>query len=208
MKRVTKFILAAALLLSFTPSLSAQNILKNLGNALKDGTVTDVVTSLIGTKEVGMNDIVGTWVYDSPSIVLESDDVLSKIGGTAITSKGEKYLEEAVTKCGLKSGAVSLTFNADSTYSCTFGGRQVKGTYSLEGANLTLKRQMGTRGINVTANVNRLSKELQLAVKADKLLTLLESFSDKMKTNSSMSTFSSLLKKYKGMQAGLKFKKK
>ena len=58
-------------------------------------------------------------------------------------------------------------------------------------------------------NAKLTESELQLAMKADKLLTLLNTITEKTSTvNSSLGTLNTLTKNVKGMYMGLKFTKK
>ena len=80
MKRV-KFILALAFLCMCTNSIQAQSI--------KD-ILEGVVNTVVGDKATNAKSIKGTWKYSGPACEFESDNLLSKAGGTAVTSKIKK----------------------------------------------------------------------------------------------------------------------
>lgn len=189
-------------------SLSAQSfgdLLKKASDGLNLGsTAKDYVSALLGKDKVTAEDLVGTWTYSEPVLVLESDQVLGKIGGAVMAQTAEKKLSSVMEKIGVKPGVVKMTFNADSTYTCDFNGRSLRGTYEVQDATLTLKKLNFTA---LSANVKKTGNSLQLAVQADKLLTLVSSLTSIVPEDGMLSTVTSLFKSYDGMQVGVKFEK-
>lgn len=194
-------------------TVKAQSILGNLAKAGKEianasgikNNIKDVVTSLIGKKEISQNSLIGTWSYDSPVLVMESENVLNKIGGNIIASKGEQYMNKALARFGMTKGKVAITFKNDNTYTCTIGRRTVSGKYSISGSTVTLYK---LNYKTLTANAKLSGNSLQLAVEADKLLTLANSLGSAVAINPSLSLLSSFMKEYNGMLVGMKFDKK
>ncbi len=189
-------------------SLSAQSlgdILKKASSGLNIGsTAKDYVSALLGKDKVEANDLAGTWTYKEPVLVLESDKVLGKIGGAVMANTAEEKLASVMEKVGIKPGVIKLTFNTDSTYTCELNGRSIRGTYEVKDATLTLKKLNFT---TLSANVKRTGNSLQLAVEADKLLTLISSITSIIPEEGMLSTVTSLFKSYDGMQIGMKFEK-
>lgn len=107
-------------------------------------------------------------------------------------------------KIGVKPGVVKMTFNSDSTYICELNGHAIRGTYEVKDATLTLKKLNFTA---LSANVKKTGNNLQLAVQADKLLTLVSSLTSIVPEDGMLSTVTSLFKSYDGMQVGVKFEK-
>lgn len=166
----------------------------------------NVVNSVLGTQKVSAEALVGTWSYTEPAVVLESDNVLNKLGGSVATSQLENKMQTTLNKYGFTKGKVKLTFAEDGTFTCATATRKIKGTYTVDGSNLVLKKTGMTTGVKT--NVNLSGGTLQLAVEADKVLTLMNTVGGvAAKANSSLSTVTTLLKNYDGMQMGMKFAK-
>ena len=189
-------------------SLSAQSfgdLLKKASDGLNLGsTAKDYVSALLGKDKVTAEDLVGTWTYSEPVLVLESDQVLGKIGGAVMAQTAEKKLSSVMEKIGVKPGVVKMTFNSDGTYTCELNGHTIRGTYEVQDAILTLKKLNFTA---LSANVKKTGNSLQLAVQADKLLTLVSSLMSIVPEDGMLSTVTSLFKSYDGMQVGVKFEK-
>ena len=189
-------------------SLSAQSfgdLLKKASDGLNLGsTAKDYVSALLGKDKVTAEDLVGTWTYSEPVLVLESDQVLGKIGGAVMAQTAEKKLSSVMEKIGVKPGVVKMTFNSDGTYTCELNGHTIRGTYEVQDATLTLKKLNFTA---LSANVKKTGNSLQLAVQADKLMTLVSSLTSIVPEDGMLSTVTSLFKSYDGMQVGVKFEK-
>lgn len=201
--------MALTLLLTALPAAAgAQSLLGGLLNKLggndASGAIGEAVTALLGTSEVKQSTIVGTWTYDGPAIVFESENIANKLGGKLLSSKGEDMLATQLEKVGMKPGVVSITFNADSTYTCQLGSKTTRGTYEVKDATLSLKKLNFT---TLKTNAKVSGSELQLAVQADKILTLVSSLGNISGSNSMLSTVTNFMKGYDGMQVGVKFKK-
>lgn len=212
-----KFIIKLALvaLVMVAPaSANAQSFLDGLKSVVTGVTgsedttnaLTNIVGNLLGTSVVKESSLVGTWKYSQPSIVFESDDVLSNLGGSVASSKVQSKLKTGLEKAGLKKGKVTITFNKDKTFAIKVGSKTQEGTYAVEGNNLTLTFKYSGRAI--TMNVKQSLGQLQIAMKADKMLQLVSLVATKASAYSSqMSLVSSLLGSYKGMYLGMEFTK-
>ena len=137
-----KIALLAFMAMMFVGSANAQSFLSGLFNKISgsgsaDGvqsTVTNVLGSLLGeSMTLSKSTIKGTWTYNGTSCVLESDDALSKIGGSVVTGKVEEKMNGYLKKVGVKEGTCSFTFSEND--SCVFrvGSREINGTYVLDG---------------------------------------------------------------------------
>lgn len=119
------------------------SILKDI---LSSSTVKDAVTSLTGGKSVTSANLSGTWNYVNPAVLLEGDNALKNVAAGAASGEIEKKLQSYCDKIGIKSGTFSYTFNTDSTFSCVFKGKTLKGTYSLQEAEKTIQLKYGNFG--------------------------------------------------------------
>lgn len=213
MKKMFRMALVAIMMMVAPVAANAQlsDILKStasglLGNGAATGAATDLASNLLGnllgTNKLTESNLVGTWVYEEPCAVLESQDILGQLGSTLITNKLVKKEKKALEKVGFKAGKVILVLNKDKSGVMTVGNRQMNLTWGVSGSNLTLT--FLTHTIKINANMN--GGKLQLAMNADKLLTLAGSVTAMAsKLSSSMGTVSKLLSKYEGMYVGLKF---
>ncbi|WP_083233893.1 lipocalin-like domain-containing protein [Ihuprevotella massiliensis] len=180
---------------------TAKNAVTQAVSSAKD----NVQAALIGTQTVTVKQLVGTWTYQQPALVFESNNLLNQVGAAAFTEKAEKsagYL----SKFGVKAGSLSITFNDNGHYAATLKGRSISGTYKLNGATLTLVAPQ--RVVTVPVNAKLQGNQLQLAVHADKLLPLLQTLiGSASQVTEQAATITSVLKQYKGAFLGLKLKK-
>lgn len=192
-----------------TQSAGAQTDLGNILNNVLGGnnSTSDVVSGLTSifssSKQATEKTIIGTWVYEEPAIVLQSDNVLTSAAAKLAAKKAETKLQEQLNKIGIKKGALTLTFNSDGTFSETFGSKSVSGTWSIKNSKLIMKHTVRTT--TLTTQVS--GKELMFVTDASKLLKLFQTLGSNS-TNSSISTVTSLMKKVKGMQCGIALVKK
>lgn len=188
----------AALLL--VPTLGQAQSLKELFN--KEG-ISKVVDAVIGHKTPV--EMVGTWNYTSSAVEFESDNLLKKAGGAVAASAAETKMDEQLSKLGIKAGAMSFTFKADSTFTSTVGKRSLSGTYSYDAAagKVNLKY---LKLLNMPAKLNYSANELELLFDADKLLKLL-AFLGSKSNSTALKTVSSLANGYDGMLLGFELKK-
>ena len=192
-----------------TQSAGAQTDLGNILNNVLGGnnSTSDVVSGLTSifssSKQATEKTIIGTWVYEEPAIVLQSDNVLTSAAAKLAAKKAETKLQEQLNKIGIKKGALTLTFNSDGTFSETFGSKSVSGTWSIKNSKLIMKHTV--RSTTLTTQVS--GKELMFVTDASKLLELFQTLGSNS-TYSSISTVTSLMKKVKGMQCGITLVKK
>ena len=210
MKKTIIKIALMAMVAFFVPNtMNAQ--LSDILNAIKGSsstanTVTNIVGNLLGSSKVSEASLKGTWVYTEPCIAFESDDVLSKLGGSVASSKIEDKFNTALTKAGIKPGNMTITFNADKTFSMTVGTKTMSGTYTVSNSDLNLTFKMPAKTIKT--NVKLSLGTLQIAMNTDKMLDIVSAIATKASAYSSqMATISSLLGNYKGMYLGMKFNK-
>ncbi len=209
MKKIMKVALAAMMMLA-PKAANAQLNLGNIAGALLGGsdaasTVTDVVTNLIGNKKISDKNLVGTWTYSEPCVVMESENVLSNMGGTVLANKIEQQEKKALEKVGFKAGKVVLTLNQDKSGTITVGKRTTNVTWDVNESNLQLTYL--TRTISINAKLS--GGDLQLAMNADKLLNLVSSTASAASSlSSSFGIISNLISSYDGLYLGLKFTKK
>ena len=198
---------ANAQLSNVLKSVAGTAISKATGNSTAGDVASDLIGNLLGTSKVSEKSLVGTWSYNQPCVAFESEDVLTTLGSSMVSKKVESTMQKGLTKVGFNSGKVVMTLKEDKTGTIEFNGKNIVVNWAVDGSDLKLTFPIVDKG--VTMNAKLTESELQLAMKADKLLTLLNTITEKTSTvNSSLGTLNTLTKNVKGMYMGLKFTKK
>ncbi|MCD7720731.1 MAG: DUF4923 family protein [Prevotellaceae bacterium] len=213
MKKTIRFALAAMFMLAVPMAANAQlsDVLKKISSGSSSSSssglsnlVTGIVSNLLGANKLTVDNLVGTWDYTEPCIVMESDNVLSKIGGDVASSKMEDKLDEFLQKVGFKAGDVVLQLDEDKTGSITIGGKKINVSWDVDESNVIFT--ILKKDLSINADISNGS--LQLAMSMDKMLDLLEAVcSGVSNIASSASILTNLLSKYDGLYLGLKFSK-
>lgn len=198
---------ANAQLSNVLKSVAGTAISKATGNSTAGDVASDLIGNLLGTSKVSEKSLVGTWSYNQPCVAFESEDVLTTLGSSMVSKKVESTMQKGLTKVCFTSGKVVMTLKEDKTGTIEFNGKNIIVNWAVDGSDLKLTFPIVDKG--VTMNAKLTGSELQLAMKADKLLTLLNTITEKTSTvNSSLGTLNTLTKNVKGMYMGLKFTKK
>lgn len=195
MKRI-KFFLVAAMLLISASGVQAQSI----GDLL-----TGPGKTLVGDKATTAASLKGTWTYTGPACEFESDNLLSKAGGSAVSTKIENKITPVLKKYGVQ--GIVYTFDGNGNYTTTIKKRTIKGTYTFDSKKktITFKPHYGKE---YTANVSILNNQMTLVFNADKLMHVLQTISNTAaKQNSTAATINTLMKSYNGMRLGFRLKK-
>ena len=150
------------------------------------------------------NDLVGSWTYSGPGCAFTSQQLLAQAGGEVIATQIKTKMEPTLTKVGVKSSNTNVTFNSDKTFSATFAGKSLSGTYTYDSA--TSKVVMSTLLLNINCYAKKNSNGIGLLFESSKLLTLLQTMSA-MSGNSTAQTIGDLSKNYDGLRMGFDFKK-
>ena len=148
----------------------------------------------------------GTWSYQEPSLVFESNSFVNQVGAAALSKQAEKSAVAYLSKMGVTTGTLQVAFKSNGHYTASLKGRSISGTYQVNGATLTLVAPQGVVSVPVNAKIQ--GNQLQLSVHADKLLPLLQTFVGNVSQSTQQSAMiSNVLKQYKGVLIGLKLKK-
>ena len=198
---------ANAQLSNVLKSVAGTAISKATGNSTAGDVASDLIGNLLGTSKVSEKSLVGTWSYNQPCVAFESEDVLTTLGSSMVSKKVESTMQKGLTKVGFTSGKVVMTLKEDKTGTIEFNGKNIIVNWAVDGSDLKLTFPIVDKGVTMNAKLSE--SELQLAMKTDKLLTLLNTITEKTSTvNSSLGTLNTLTKNVKGMYMGLKFTKK
>ncbi len=183
---------------SSSASSSSSSSSNSTGNLIS--TLTTVFSK---DKQADKNNIVGTWVYSEPAIVLSSSNFLSNAAYKVASNTAEKKIQSYLTKYGISPGTFSINFNEDGTCTETLKGKSVNGNWKIENEKLVLTIK-GVKALSITTQIS--GNEMQLVTDATKLLTMFKSFGANS-SNNEIKTVASLLKGASGMQAGVTLKK-
>ena len=181
-----------------TSALTNGNGSSSTGGSLASTGVSvlgNLLSSVLGSKTTTTS-LYGTWTYTQPSVKFESENVLSKIGGTVMSNKIESALQKQLTNIGFTSGKSTITFKQDGTFTMTLSKKSYSGTYTYNSSTntMTLKGAFGLASLSCTTTVSM--GKLYMLFDADKL------FSAIAKVGSLSKTLSGLLGSYNGMKMG------
>ena len=210
-----KMALAVALMMALPQiSLAQSALLGTLKNAAstalansnnkKVSAVTSILTGVEKMKTVNDSVLVGTWAYSQPCVTVETKNLLSDIGGEAVSSKVEPVLKAQFEKWGIKPGKFSVTLKEDKKGSVTNNDKTDEFTWAVEDSCVVFTQQDYNAKVNAKMNGNT----LQLTVSAEKMLAML-SYLNSNATNSddSFADLLSSIKNVKGLYVGMKFDK-
>ena len=203
-KNIIKLAVMVLMLIGGGNSASAQLNLGNiLGGITGNSNTSDLVSGLTSifssNKQATADNIVGTWSYDSPAIVFESEDFLTKTGAALAANKLETSIQNTLAKYGITKDKFSITFKEDGTFTETIRGKSYSGKWAVEDSKLQLTYQLKTMEITTQKE----GDQLMFVTDASKLLNLIQTLGAKTATRSSFSTISALAKNIKGMKVGL-----
>jgi hypothetical protein len=213
-KNVLKMAFMGMMLMT-TNEMSAQIDLQGLADKVLGGSsaqqgsnnsgdlIQNLTTVFSKNKQAKSSNIVGTWSYTEPAIVLNSGNFLSNAAYKIAANKIESKLQSYLTQYGIKPGTFTMTFNEDGTFSETLKGKTMKGKWAIQDEKLVLTIGK-VKAVKITTQIS--GSEMQLVTDATKLLTMFQSFGANS-SNSSIKTAAALLKGVKEMQAGITLKK-
>lgn len=189
-------------------SVEAQTLKDLLKKAAGSSAVQEVVESVTGISLQA--DIKGTWDYSGVAVKLVSEDLLKSAAAGVAAGQVEDKLDGYVQKIGIKPGAFGFTFSDDNTFTTTFKGKNIPGTYTLDEQAKTLTLTYGKtsfmKGFTMTATVNITTSQLDLMFNADKLLDFIGKVSATSK-NTTLSAISAVAEQYDGMKLGFELTK-
>ena len=165
--------------------------------------ISGLTTVFSSSKQVTSQNIVGTWTYAEPAIVLESDNILSNAAYKLAANKVETTLQSYLTQYGFTPNTFQITFNEDGTFSETLKGQTFSGKWNVVDSKLQLSIAT-VQALSVTTQID--GNNMQLVTDATKLLTMLKSLGTNS-NDSSIKTLTSMLEGAKGMQVGITLKK-
>ena len=217
MKKTKTFAVAAAILLltacgtigqSGTTASAGAASGSVLGSVISDvlqgGTLSNVITSVIGAQKVSAKDLVGSWTYSAPGCAFTSDQLLAKAGGEVVAGQIKEKVLPYYQQIGISSSNTTITFNQDGTYSASFRGTPMSGkwTYDEASSKVTLQGLL----LNINCYAKRNANGIGLLFEASKLLTMLQTVAA-MSGNANIQAVGEISKSYDGLRIGFDFTK-
>lgn len=177
---------------SATGSSSTSNVLSTLGNV--------ITSKLVPTS----SQIVGTWVYKEPAVMFTSSNALKSTASSLVSSKIESKLQSYLSKVGITSGKMSMTFEKDKTFYVSRSNKKIaSGTYTISSNDVTLTFKGKSTPCKVTPQLD--NGTLVIVMDASKVKTFFEGIGSNV---SQLSTITSLMKSMDGMKVGIRMSKK
>lgn len=180
---------------------------KLTGDSTKSSTISGALGNILATDKVEVNQLIGTWNYESPAVGFQSKNILKKAGASVASAKIESELKGYYAKAGLDK--LVLTIAEDNTFSmktkyATLKGAIEKGENGFYIFNFKAFGKVKIGKLNAYTTISGSTLSLTFDIK--KLIKLVKMVSQ----YSSDKTFKgvmSLVDSYDGITAGFKLKK-
>ena len=163
--------------------------------------IGDIISGVLG---ITTKDITGTWVYQEPAVLFESDNLLTKAGGKLAANTIASKLDTYFQKVGIAKGKMTMTFDGSGNFTQSIGTKTQSGTYTVENGNVSLVYQGGIKQFVGTTQFD--GNNLVVVVDVTKLLDFAKTIAS-ASNNSTLNSISSIASSVSGMKAGLKFTK-
>lgn len=221
MKLYKVTVAAFAMMFAVINDVNAQNDLGNfLGNIIeqskknnsndkqddnKKGSIFDGLSNIFNKNKIATaDDLVGIWKFSGPAVILESENALENMGGKLAAKRMEDRINEVLNKYGLTKDAMTFEFKEDRSFEQKYRRLDLRGTYSVEEKNVTLK---------YAGKYKQLIGDTQIDGKNLIIVMDLERLNDYIVNIASLSPdpkaqmLSKILSRIKGIKVGLRFEK-
>ena len=175
---------------------STGSILGDVISGAVNGGAIDAIASIIGATKMTQQSLQGNWKYSGPGCAFTSEKLLAKAGGEMVAAQIKQKLQPTYQTLGLSASNTFVQFNADNTFSASFGGKQFSGTYTFDPASSKF---------NINCYAKKNTQGIALLFEASKLLTVLQ-MASAMSGNATLGTIGDLSKNYDGVRLGFDFK--
>ena len=198
-KRV--ILLLALMAAMTTKAQTVGEITDSVKAGLKAGSVKDAVNTVKGAfekKSAEASQMVGTWTFVEPAVMVTSGRLLAKAAGNLVDDKLEKLLDDYFERSNVTPQNTSITFRKDGTFSRSVAGHKRQGVWMVGGEKI----YFGVDNVQTAAMTTHMEKDtLTLVVEASRIMEAfkaLGAISDS-KTNNALIKLS---KSLKGVEAG------
>lgn len=175
------------------------------------GAITDVADEATGGKLTAMA-LVATWDYNKPGVRMEGSNALATLVASTTTASIEEKLESIYSMAGIKSGACSVTFASDSTFSMKAGSHTLSGTYTYNAESHAIAMTVTNEAQRALGTMEGYAyldgSNMQLLFSANKVLELVQQVGDQVSSLSSLlATLKTLASNVENLYLGFEFTK-
>lgn len=227
-----KILLSLVLVIGVAAGASAQSWKDLLGKAASEvagevsstaggSAVTNILGAILGNSlTLSYDALEGTWSYEGVACVLESENALSNIGGSVVTSTLESKIDEKLAMLGVSKGNCSFTFAKDGTCAINVSGLNLNGKYELDANEKVIVFTFMYDQLPIRTYVSYELQSLNIVFKADRLLSFIKNVASKLSQGSNggqngqlqaamqaVGAMGTLLQNYDGMMLGAKLSK-
>jgi hypothetical protein len=198
-KRV--ILLLALMAAMTTKAQTVGEITDSVKAGLKAGSVKDAVNTVKGAfekKSAEASQMVGTWTFVEPAVMVTSGRLLAKAAGNLVDDKLEKLLDDYFKRSNVTPQNTSITFRKDGTFSRSVAGRKRQGVWMVGGEKVYL----GVDNVQTAAMTSHMEKDtLTLVVETSRIMEAFQALGalSDSKTNNALIKLS---KNLKGVEAG------
>ena len=198
-KRV--ILLLALMAAMTTKAQTVGEITDSVKAGLKAGSVKDAVNTVKGAfekKSAEASQMVGTWTFVEPAVMVTSGRLLAKAAGNLVDDKLEKLLDDYFKRSNVTPQNTSITFRKDGTFSRSVAGRKRQGVWMVGGEKI----YFGVDNVQTAAMTTHMEKDtLTLVVEASRIMEAFQALGalSDSKTNNALIKLS---KSLKGVEAG------
>lgn len=192
-----RFVLTVCLLAMAAMNACAQSGLMNFLKKAADTAVSSVIVAKLD----------GAWTYNGVAVAVNSEDLLSSIASSAVTGPIESKIDGYLEKVGVKSGAASLNFAQDGTFTMKAGALNLNGTWTQEDKNVTIKFGKTLTYLTLEGVVEGSGNNISILFEGNKFITFAEKVAEvasKVGVGSLSSTMGAVLSQVKSFKAGFK----
>ena len=175
-----------------------------LTDVLQGGTISNVITSVIGAQTVTRANLIGSWRYTSPGCAFTSENLLAKAGGEVAAAQIRTKVQPYYQQIGISSQNTFITFNEDGTFSAQFRGTPMSGKWTFDEKSYKVNLQGLLLSINCYAKRN--ANGIGLLFESKKLLTMLQTMAA-MSGNQNIQAVGEISESYDGVRIGFDFAK-
>lgn len=194
---------ALSSLLSGLANQAVSDVTSNTANSSAGGLISNLISAVTGDLTTTEASIKGTWTYTKPCVQFESEDMLTKAGGTVISEKAEAKLASIYKTVGIKAGRLNFTFDGNGNVTYGVGSITRTGTYVFNKSDKTIDITT-TAGVTIKTYVTVSGNEMSLTFDGTKFLNLMTTLGSKFQV---LGTAVSIAKSYDGMKVGFKLTK-
>ena len=184
-----------------TKAQTVGEITDSVKAGLKAGSVKDAVNTVKGAfekKSAEASQMVGTWTFVEPAVMVTSGRLLAKAAGNLVDDKLEKLLDDYFKRSNVTPQNTSITFRKDGTFSRSVAGRKRQGVWMVGGEKVYL----GVDNVQTAAMTSHMEKDtLTLVVETSRIMEAFQALGalSDSKTNNALIKLS---KSLKGVEAG------